>query len=173
MKNYIFLLSIAFIFFSCQKEEGCTDEIATNFNSSAEEDNGTCNYSVSGGYWITQSSSQSGSVTTSVDGTVISDSTFNSIETNPDSLEPYKLEFLDNKTYTEYDILNNVVEAGTWSVNGNQLSLNPGDTLVNLTLESIDRNNVVINTSFNESLTFMGNTVTYDISLSINSARQF
>ena len=106
-------------------------------------------------------------------GMIISDSSFNYTETNPDSLEPYKLEFLDNNTYTESDNSNNIIDSGTWSLSGNQLTLNPGDTLVNLTLESVDRNNVVISTSFNESSTFMGITVTYNILLTINSTRHF
>ena len=173
MKKYLFLLSIVLILFSCQKEQGCTDEIATNFNSIAEEDDGSCNYSVTGGHWITQSQSQVGSVSTSMGGMIICDSSFNYTETNPDSLEPYKLEFLENNTYTESDNSNNIIDSGTWSLSGNQLTLNPGDTLVNLTLESVDRNNVVISTSFNESSTFMGITVTYNILLTINSTRHF
>ena len=54
MKRYLLILCL-FVLFSCKKEQGCTDQIAINFNSTAEEDDGSCNYSVTGGYWITQS----------------------------------------------------------------------------------------------------------------------
>tara|TARA_X000000950_G_scaffold264004_1_gene336816 strand:+ start:60 stop:578 length:519 start_codon:yes stop_codon:yes gene_type:complete len=172
MKRYLLILCV-FVLFSCKKEQGCTDQIAINFNSTAEEDDGSCNYSVTGGYWITQSSTQLGSITTSVSGTIVSDSTFNYTETNADSLSPYKLEFLDNNTYTETDNSNNIVDSGTWSLNGNQLTLNPGDTIATLTVESIDRDNVVISTSLNEISAFMGITITYDVTLTINCVRQF
>ena len=172
MKRYLLILCV-FVLFSCKKEQGCTDQIAINFNSTGEEDDGSCNYQVTGGYWITQSSTQLGSITTSVSGTIVSDSTFNYTETNADSLSPYKLEFLENNTYTESDKSNNIVDSGTWSLNGNQLTLNPGDTIATLTVESIDRDNVIISTNLNETSSFMGITITYDVTLTINCVRQF
>ena len=45
--TYIFLV-ISIIFVSCTKEEGCTDPIAANYNSEAENDNGSCNYTIVG-----------------------------------------------------------------------------------------------------------------------------
>ena len=39
----IFLL-IALIFTSCSEKNGCIDEIACNFDSSAESDDGSCTY---------------------------------------------------------------------------------------------------------------------------------
>lgn len=46
MKNKLFLLAFVFssvLFSSCSKE-GCTDPVATNYSSEADEDDGTCNY---------------------------------------------------------------------------------------------------------------------------------
>ena len=80
---------------------------------------------------------------------------------------------MENNTYTESDNSNNIVDSGTWSLNGNQLTLNPGDTIATLTVESIDRDNVVISTNLNETSSFMGITITYDVTLTINSVRQF
>ena len=40
----ILALALSCIFFSCKKEQGCTDITSCNFSPLAEEDNGTCNY---------------------------------------------------------------------------------------------------------------------------------
>jgi hypothetical protein len=54
MKSYkivypvLVVLILVFVFSSCKKKEGCTDATATNYDSSAEKDNGTCTYCVAG-----------------------------------------------------------------------------------------------------------------------------
>ena len=44
--TYLFLLSFLLVFFSCtdDPESGCIDELACNYNSEAEEDDGSCEY---------------------------------------------------------------------------------------------------------------------------------
>lgn len=44
MKRRIRLLLMATIFFSSCKKEGCTDEVAVNFDVEASEDDGSCRY---------------------------------------------------------------------------------------------------------------------------------
>lgn len=51
MKKILYtLLAFSITFTSCKKEEieGCTDSIATNYDSDAELDDGSCNYSIVG-----------------------------------------------------------------------------------------------------------------------------
>ena len=47
MKKLIYtFLAISIIFSACKKEEGCTDPIAINYDSSAEENDGSCIYAI-------------------------------------------------------------------------------------------------------------------------------
>ena len=55
MKKILYLfLVLPLIFSSCKKEEGCKDALATNYNADAEEDDGSCTYSLVG-VWTTTS----------------------------------------------------------------------------------------------------------------------
>jgi len=173
MKNFIYLfLAITVIFSSCTKEEGCTDSLATNFNVDAENDDGSCVYGVVGGEWITQSIEITGSMTVTFGGLPFMDSTFNYIETNPDSLDPYKLVFSENNSYVSYDNSNNPVEGGTWSSSGDQLTMNTPDTTLVLTINSLNKDNVSLSLTTAQSTTDdMGVSVDLDITQTINSDR--
>ena len=73
----VFLFSIAVIFNSCKKEEGCTDKNAANYSVDAEEDDGTCTYKGSVVIWYNQATSAglqldlSSSLTFYVDGLIV------------------------------------------------------------------------------------------------------
>jgi hypothetical protein len=43
MKNYLFIVVLSIILFSC-KNEGCTDPVAINFDSSSNKNDGSCEY---------------------------------------------------------------------------------------------------------------------------------
>jgi len=169
---YIFF-AVSIIFSACKKEEGCTDSLATNFNIDAEEDDGSCVFGITGGSWITQSLEATGTMTVSFGGFPILDSTLNIVETNPDSLDPYKLTFTDDGLYTEHDNLDNAVEGGTWSVSGDQLTINTPDTTLLLVIESVDRDNAVLNLHIVESSNDNGVTIDIDITQTINSIREW
>ncbi len=42
------LLACTLIFSSCKKEQGCIDDNANNYSTSAEEDDGSCTYTIKG-----------------------------------------------------------------------------------------------------------------------------
>lgn len=82
MKKILYtLLAVTFVFSACKKEDevvtptvisGCTDAIATNYNSSATNDDGSCTYSVVG-VWTPTSVTQDSSLTTIIDGEIVTD----------------------------------------------------------------------------------------------------
>ena len=176
MKKFIyFFFAFSIIFSSCTKEEGCTDPLATNFNVDAENDDGSCIFGLAGGEWITQSITSTGSLTATMMGFPLLDSTINYTETNPDSLEPYKLVIDDNGTYMEYDNSNNVVEGGSWSATDDQLTINTPDTTLVLDIISLDKNQATFSINFVENSTdpTLGITFNIDLTQTINSNRSW
>jgi hypothetical protein len=74
----VYLFSIAVMFNSCKKQEGCTDKNAANYSVDAEEDDGTCTYKGSVVFWYNQATSSyltsfppSQSLVFYVDGTLV------------------------------------------------------------------------------------------------------
>ena len=171
MKNFIYLfIAITVIFSSCTKE-GCIDVVAANYDATADNDDGSCVYGFAGGEWITQSILVSGSITASMMGIPILDSTINYTETNPDSLDPYKLVMNDNGTYMEYDNSNTVVEGGTWSATSDVLTVNTPDTTLVLSIISLDKNSASFSANFVESSNENGITFDFNLTQTINSDR--
>ena len=106
-------------------------------------------------------------------GIPILDSTINYTETNPDSLDPYKLVMNDDGTYMEYDNSNVVVEGGTWSANSDVLTVNTPDTTLVLSIISLDKNSASFSANFVEVSDEMGITFDYDVTQTINTNRNW
>ena len=174
MKKYIyFLFAFALIFSSCTKEEGCTDPLATNFNVDAENDDGSCVFGIAGGEWITQSLVVSGSITASMMGIPIFDSIINYTETNPESLEPYKLIMNDDGSYMSYDNSDVLVETGTWSAtSSNLIIIAPDDTII-FDIISLSKNQASFSTNINDSSNDDGVTIVSNITYTLNTNRSW
>ena len=150
-KTLYLFLSLAIVFTACKKEEdtpspieGCTDSLAENYNTSATTDNGTCEYSISGGAWITTSVDEIGAMQVLFMGMAIYDSAWNNIETNADSIEPYKLKFNEDASWNEYNQNNEVLDGGTWSQSGTNLTLVMSDTTMVLNVVSVEKDHAII-----------------------------
>ena len=69
-KTIYFLIVFSLIFVSCTKEEGCTDPVAANYNSDAENDDGSCVFDIVG-VWTPDSVDYVISVTATLAGQTI------------------------------------------------------------------------------------------------------
>ena len=172
MKKILYLLVLSFVFTSCSKEQGCIDSMASNYNADAEEDDGSFLFSIEGGEWTTQSIESNGTMTVSMMGIPLLDSIISSIETNPDSLEPYMLKFEDNSNYTEYDQSNVAVEFGTWSLSSDQLTINDSDTTLILTVVSVNKSDAILSMLIDESGSENGVDYTFNVTFLYNLNRE-
>jgi len=115
MKKLLYLfLVLPLIFSSCKKEEGCIDSQATNYNADAEEDDGSCLYSLVG-LW-------------NLDNRII-DNISQFYDVSPIYLDSGILHLYDDNTYLIWEQWNdgdNNVATGLWNIIGNsKLILDP------------------------------------------------
>ena len=153
MNKIIYLIFLSLIFSSCQKEQGCMEPIALNYNIDAEEDDGTCQFSITGGSWITQSVSVNGTMTASMLGITILDTAISTVENNSDSLDPYKLTFYTDNNFVESDQQDLPVGGGTWSQTGDILTITDQDTTIELIINDISKESINLSLVFLTSYT--------------------
>ena len=114
MKKLLYLfLVLPLVFSSCKKEEdkvqGCTDSAATNYSSNANEDNGSCLYSITG-CWEWQTGTVNGTDVFSASG----------------GMTDVVLYFWDDGSYgVEYYVPGGLAmyDLGTYSLSANQTSM--------------------------------------------------
>ena len=109
---YIFLV-VSFIFTACKKEDevvtttvinGCTDATATNYNSSATNDDGTCTYSIVG-VWTPTSVDKDSSLTTTIAGEIVEEFDFGDGSevlsySGSETMTPEEAGFIGNMEFT-------------------------------------------------------------------------
>ena len=120
MKKLLYLfLAVAFIFTACKKEEGCTNSMATNYNADAEEDDGSCTYSIVG-VWTPTSAAVNSSYTYYQNGILIysMDTSYTSTSNDPD-WEASTIEFTANG-----DMKEDGEVIGTYTYSNNTLTMN-------------------------------------------------
>ena len=120
MKKLLYVcLAVAFIFTACKKEEGCTNSMATNYNADAEEDDGSCTYSIVG-VWTPTSIVGESSYTYYQNGILIyyMDTSYTSTSSDPD-WEASTIEFTANG-----DMKEDGEVIGTYTYSNNTLTAN-------------------------------------------------
>ena len=129
MKKLLYLcLAVAFIFTACKKEEGCTNSMATNYNADAEEDDGSCTYSIVG-VWTPTSAAVNSSYTYYQNGILIysMDTSYTSTSNDPD-WEASTIEFTTNG-----DIKEDGEVTGTYTYSNNTLTANVDGEITTMT----------------------------------------
>ncbi|MBT3612271.1 MAG: hypothetical protein HN522_04965 [Flavobacteriales bacterium] len=153
MKKLIYLLfSVSFIFTACKKEEGCTDSTATNYSVDAEEDDGSCNYGIVGGAWITNSEEITMHAVVSMGGMIFMDTTITEIETNQDSMGSVIQKFWSNNDFKAWDNNGNLVDSGTWVQSGNTVTVTT-DTVIVGEILSVTKTNLIHQVIGNDTFT--------------------
>ena len=129
MKKLLYVcLAVAFIFTACKKEEGCTNSMATNYNADAEEDDGSCTYSIVG-VWTPTSMALESSYTYYQNGILIysMDTSYTSTSNDPD-WEASTIEFTTNG-----DMKEDGEVTGTYTYSNNTLTMNEDGEITTLT----------------------------------------
>jgi hypothetical protein len=135
MKKLLYLfLVLPLMFSSCKKEEGCTDSQATNYIADAEEDDGSCLYSLVS-LWNLD------------DQIVDGNSFFNSSISSSYLISGYWKFYSDN-TFLKFQLWNDsisTVETGLWSLNNNSLEISQVGGNSDFLIEEFNGNKLILN----------------------------
>ena len=158
MKKLIYtLLAVSMIFTACKKEEGCTNATATNYNADAEDDDGSCTYSIVG-IWTPTSAAVNYSA--SMGGVTLMDTSYTTTSSDED------WEFTDVEFTADGQMIMDG-ESIQYSHSGNVLTITEdGETETNTcTVTSTDMVVILDDTEEEDGMTMTSN-------ITINHTRQ-
>ena len=167
--TYLFI-AISIVFVSCTKEEGCTDPIAVNYNSDAENDDGSCEFSIIG-VWSANSVDIAATETTTLLGQTIysSDTSYTITPQDADWDFEENLEFTSSGTIVTSDSSDN----DTYTILGNTLTIISSDGEESEATYTVSKNNLSLTIIDSETETdFTGATNFSSYEMTINCIRQ-
>ncbi|MDC0204281.1 hypothetical protein OAJ65_00635 [Flavobacteriales bacterium] len=174
MKKLLYLfLVVSFIFTACKKEEGCTDAIATNYNADAEENDGSCIYSIVGDWDCTTMTIDSTINFSYMGITIDSLSSSGSSSTTAAEEEFYGLSFAGGPTSGNvyiYEEPITITDTSTWAIVGDSLVIDEGEMTfkhmvtsnalslsVGMSMHQDDGMGMVVDYTYNQTINFTRN----------------
>ena len=174
MKKLLYLfLAVSFIFTACKKEEGCTDAIATNYNADAEENDGSCIYSIVGGWDCTTMTIDSTINFSYMGITIDSLSSSGSSSMTAAEAEFYGLNFVGGPTSGNvyvYEEPTTITDTSTWAIVGDSLVIDEDEITfkhmvtsnalslsASMSMHQDDGMGMVVDYTYNQTINFTRN----------------
>jgi hypothetical protein len=168
MKKTIYIfIAISLIFVSCTKEEGCTDPIAANYNSDAENDDGSCVFDLVG-VWSPESVDYNINVMATLAGQTIYSQDTSYTSTPQDT----SWEIEGNMEFTSSGTLITSDETQNYTTSGNTLTITESDGEESQATYTVSKTSISITIVDSETETdMMGVTNVINYEMTINATR--